>query len=197
MFHFTNSAIWPRSGFTKGLITFAYPGITLTSSWNTASILSTKLEGVNVGTKGLKLEAVTDVAGNSGFKGAKFNVHFQQPLFHFRAFNTATPSGSLGTTLDVVAGRDGWLVGADVGYDVQKAAITRYSTAVGFTSPAFSAALKGEQNLSVLTALYYQKVNAATEVGFKTAYDVKSSTNLGIELATKYKIDPASFAKVS
>ena len=51
-------------------------------------------------------------------------------------------------------------------------------------------------SLSVFTASYYQRVNPAVEAGAKATWDSKSGSNVGLELAAKYKLDPASFAKV-
>lgn len=105
-------------------------------------------------------------------------------------------NGNLDATVDVTAGSDGFLVGGEAGYDVQKAAITRYSLGVGYQTPTYTASLVGLQNLSMVNASYYQKVNSSVEVGTKVAYDVQGSRPAGLELASKYKLDPLSFAKV-
>merc|ERR1711981_1034944 len=58
------------------------------------------------------------------------------------------------------------------GYDVQKAA------------------------LSVFSAAYYHKVNSQVEAGAKVTWDSKSGNQVGLEVASKYRLDPVSFAKV-
>ena len=104
--------------------------------------------------------------------------------------------GNINATVDGVIGHDGFLVGGEAGYDVQKAAITRYSAAVGYTSPLYSAAITATNNLSVYSASYYQKVNTSTEFGAKASMDSKNPQTIGLEIASKYKVDPLSFAKV-
>lgn len=98
--------------------------------------------------------------------------------------------------IDAVLGRDGFLVGAEAAYDVQKASITKYSAAVGYSVPEYSAAITATNNLSVFAASYYHKVNSAVEAGAKATWDSKSSNNVGLEVASKYRLDPTSFAKV-
>jgi voltage-dependent anion channel protein 2 len=117
-------------------------------------------------------------------------------MAHLRVFGDLLPGGAINTVADAVFGHEGFLVGGEVGYDVQKAAITRYSAAAGYAAPEYSAAVTATKNLSVFTALYYQKVNAATEAGIKAVYDNKAQATVSLELAAKYKIDPLSFAKV-
>lgn len=93
-------------------------------------------------------------------------------------------------------GHEGFLVGAEAGYDVQKAAITRYSAAIGYQAPLYSAAVTATANLSVFSASYYHKVNSQTEAGAKATWDSKAGNNVGLEVASKYRLDPASFVKV-
>ena len=128
----------------------------------------------------------------------KLNLAFKNPNVHSRAFiNYGLANGNLDAVLDVTAGHEGFLVGGEAGYDVQKAAITRYSLGLGYQTAAFTASLVGTQNLSVIAASYYQKVNSSVEVGTKAAYDVQNGKPSGLEVASKYKLDPLTFAKVS
>ena len=98
--------------------------------------------------------------------------------------------------IDAVLGHEGFLVGAEAAYDVQKASITRYSAAVGYSMPEYSAAITATNNLNIFSASYYHKVNSAVEAGAKATWDSKSSNNVGLEVASKYRLDPTSFAKV-
>jgi voltage-dependent anion channel protein 2 len=88
-------------------------------------------------------------------------------------------------------------VGGEAGYDLQKAAVTRYAAALGYSTPLYSGAVTASNNLSVLAASYYHRVNTSTEAGVKATYDTKTNSAVGMEIASKYKIDPASFAKAS
>jgi voltage-dependent anion channel protein 2 len=80
---------------------------------------------------------------------------------------------------------------------VQKAAITNYSAAVGYTTVDYTASITAASNLSVFSASYYHKVNSQVEAGAKATWDSKSSNQVGLEVASKYRLDPLSFAKVS
>ena len=93
-------------------------------------------------------------------------------------------------------GHEGFLVGAEAAYDVQKAAITRYNAAIGYTTPEYSASIIASNSLSVFAASYYHKVNSQVEAGAKATWNSKDSNNVAMELASKYRLDPTSFAKV-
>jgi voltage-dependent anion channel protein 2 len=170
-------------------------GISITQSWNTANMLATKVELNDTFASGLKTEVLSNFSPAAGNKGQKVNLHFKQPAFHGRAFVDYSAAGAIGTTADAVVSHEGMVVGGEVGYDVQKAAITKYSAAVGYTTPLYNAAVTATNSLSVFTASYYQRVNPAVEAGARAVWDSKSGNNVGFELAAKYKLDPASFAK--
>ncbi|KAF1955495.1 hypothetical protein CC80DRAFT_492999 [Byssothecium circinans] len=170
-------------------------GIAITQSWNTANLLSTKVELNDTLASGLKTELLSNFNPAAGNKGQKLNFHFKQNNFHGRVFGDLQASGAVSAVADAVLSHEGFLVGGEVGYDVQKAAITKYSAAVGYTTPVYNAAITATNSLSVFTAAYYQKVNPAVEAGAKASWDSKSNSAVGLELAAKYKIDPASFAK--
>jgi voltage-dependent anion channel protein 2 len=184
------------SGVGFSLLTTDRAGISITQSWNTANLLATKVELNDTFASGLKAEVLSNFAPNAGNKGQKLNLHFKQPNLHGRAFVDYSPAGAIGAVADAVIAHDGFVVGGEVGYDVQKAAITKYSGALGYTTPLYSAAVTATNSLSVFTASYYQRVNPAVEAGAKATWDSKSGSNVGLELAAKYKLDPASFAKV-
>ncbi|KAH7125189.1 mitochondrial porin-like protein [Dendryphion nanum] len=170
-------------------------GISITQSWNTANLLNTKVELNDTFTSGLKTELISNFNPDKGNKGQKVNFHFKQANFHGRVFGDYSPSGAVSAIADAVLSHEGFVVGGEVGYDVQKAAITKYSAAVGYTAPTYNAALTATNSLSVFAASYYQTVNPAVEAGAKATYDAKSGSAVGLELAAKYRIDTASFAK--
>jgi voltage-dependent anion channel protein 2 len=170
-------------------------GITITQSWNTANLLATKVELNDTFASGLKTEVLSNFSPAAGNKGQKVNFLFKQPNFHGRVFADYSASGAIGAVADAVISHEGFVVGGEVGYDVQKATINKYSAALGYTTPLYNAALTATNSLSVFSAAYYQKVNPAVEAGAKATWDSKSGSNVGLELAAKYKLDPASFAK--
>ncbi|PKY02220.1 outer mitochondrial membrane protein porin [Aspergillus campestris IBT 28561] len=168
-------------------------GLTLTQAWTTANALDTKLELDNNIAKGLKAEILTQYQPAKQSKGAKLNLYFKQPNLHARAFFDLLNGPS--ANFDAVLGHEGFLVGAEGGYDVQKAAITKYSAAVGYSVPQYTAAITAASNLSVFSASYYHRVNPQVEAGAKATWDSKSGNSVGLEVASKYRLDPSSFAK--
>lgn len=169
--------------------------MTLTQTWTTANVLNSKIELDNQIAKGLRAEVLADFFPSSQKFGGKLNLYFKQPNFHARAFFDVIKGPT--ANIDAVLGHDGWLVGAEAGYDVQKAAITNYSAAIGYSMPVYSAAVTATNHLSVFSASYYHKVNSAVEAGAKATWDSKSNNNVGLEVASKYRLDPTSFVKVS
>lgn len=188
-----------KAGAIAGQIEAKYTdkptGVTLTQAWTTANSLDTKVELDNTLAKGLKAEVITNFFPSSKSKGAKLNLHYRQPLFHARAFFDLLKGPSFNG--DVVLGHDGFLAGAEVGYDVVNGRITRYSAAVGYSVPEYTAAITATNNLNVFAASYYHKVNAQVEAGAKATWDAKSGNagGVGLEIASKYKLDSAAFVK--
>jgi len=168
-------------------------GLTLTQAWTTANVLDTKIELDNQLAKGLKAELLTHYTPKSKTYGAKTNLFFKQPNFHGRAYFDLFRGPT--ANIDAVLGHEGFLVGAEAGYDVQKAAITRYSAAVGYTVPQYSAAITATNNLSVFAASYYHRVNSEVEAGAKATWDSKAGDKVGLEVASKWHLDPTSFVK--
>ena len=171
-----------------------YPGLTLTQTWTTANSLDTKLELEDNLTKGLKAEILSNYQPAKSTYGGKLNLHYKQPNVHVRSFINLF-SGPV-ANVDVTLGHEGFLVGAEGGYDVQKAAITKYALAAGYSQGAYSAAVTASNNLSIFSASYYHKVNTEVEAGAKATWDSAAGSNVGLEVASKYKLDPSSFAKV-
>jgi len=98
-------------------------------------------------------------------------------------------------TGDATIGHDGFLAGAEIGYDILDGKITKYSAATGYSAPLYTAAVTATNNLSIFSASYYHRVNAFTEAGAKATWDSKSSANVGLEVGAKHKIDESAFAK--
>jgi voltage-dependent anion channel protein 2 len=185
--------------FGRLALTFHHrKGVTITQAWTTASLLDSKVELADVVAPGAKVD-IQNLWNPSKPAAAaqKINLAYKHANVHSRAFvNYGTSSGKIDTVLDVTAGHDGFLVGAEAAYDVQTAKLTKYSLGLGYQAPTYSASLIGTQNLQIIAASYYQKVNSSVEVGAKAGYDVANKKASGLELASKYKLDPLSFAKV-
>merc|ERR1711939_587064 len=166
-----------HEGSNSGLLEAKYAdkpsGLTLTQTWNTVNALDTKIELNDAIAKGLKAEVLGSFLPASQNKGAKFNLHFKQANFHGRAFFDLLKGPT--ANVDAVIGQDGFLAGASAGYDVQKAAITSYSAAVGYVAPQYTASV---------SAAYYHKVNSQVEAGAKATWDSKSGNQVGLEVAS-------------
>ena len=169
-------------------------GLTLTQVWNTANALESKVELADNLAKGLKAEGIFGILPSSSSRSAKLNLHFKQSAFHGRAFFDLLKGPT--ANIDAVVGHEGFLAGASAGYNVQNAAVTGYNAAVGYAAPSYSAAITATDNLSVFAASYYHKVNGQVEAGAKATWNSKSGNNVGLEVASKYRLDPVSFAKV-
>ncbi|KAH0289809.1 hypothetical protein M436DRAFT_75503 [Aureobasidium namibiae CBS 147.97] len=178
-------------------LTYRYkPGITVTQGWTTAALLDTKVEFASLMSQPVKAEFQNLFNPNAPSKAAqKLNLTFKQPNLHARAFLDHSAAGNINALIDATVGHEGFVAGAEAGYDVSKAAITRYSAGLGYQAPTFTASLIAMQNLSVLAASYYQKVNSNVEAGAKATYDLQGGKSVGLEVASKYKLDPLSFAK--
>ncbi|TIA04664.1 hypothetical protein D6C82_00789 [Aureobasidium pullulans] len=173
-------------------------GITVTQGWTTAALLDTKVEFASLMSQPVKAEFQNLFNPNAPSKAAqKLNLTFKQPNLHARAFLDHSAAGNINALIDATVGHEGFVAGAEAGYDVSKAAITRYSAGLGYQAPTFTASLIAMQNLSVLAASYYQKVNSNVEAGAKATYDLQGGKSVGLEVASKYKLDPLSFAKRS
>ena len=169
-------------------------GLALTQTWTTSNSLDTKLELEDNITKGLKAEVLTNYLPAKSTYGGKLNLFYKQPNIHTRLFTDLFKGPT--ASFDVTLGHEGFLVGAEGGYDVGKAAITKYALAAGYSAGSYAAAVTATNNLTVFSASYYHKVNTEVEAGAKAIWDSAAGSNVGLEVATKYKLDPSSFAKV-
>ena len=59
---------------------------------------------------------------------------------------------------------EGFLVGGEAGFDVQKAQLTKYAAAFGYHAPTYSMAVTATSNLKLFSASYYHRVNEAVEL---------------------------------
>ncbi|EFX04452.1 outer mitochondrial membrane protein porin [Grosmannia clavigera kw1407] len=175
------------------LMRYSRPGLSVTQTWNTANALESRIELADSLAKGLKAEGIFSFLPATQARGAKFNLHFKQSNFHGRAFFDLL-KGPI-ANVDAVIGHDGFVAGATAGYNVNKAAVTNYSAAVGYLASTYSTSVTASDNLSVFAASYHHKVNSQVEAGAKAVWNSKSGNTVGLEVATKYRLDPLSFVK--
>ncbi|KAF5097290.1 hypothetical protein D0Z03_001448 [Geotrichum reessii] len=185
------------AGSIEGKYSDKATGLTLTQGWSTANVLDTKIELADAFTPGLKGELFTSFFPESGAKSAKLNFHFKQPAFHGRAFFDLLKSTGPVFTGDATYGQNGFLVGTEFGYDIANGSVTKYSSALGYSTPTYTAALTATSNLTVFTSSYFHKVSPSTQIGAKATWDSKSAAGqgVGLEVGTKHQLDGSAFVK--
>jgi len=169
-------------------------GTTTTFTWSGANVLKGQIELENKPAKGLKFETISSVAPESNLLTAIFNTQYKAPGVQARgSFDLS--KGPLFTG-DVVAMRDGFLLGGEATYDVHEAQIKHYNFATGYSNPEYSITIHALANLSKFSASYYHKVNRDVEAGAQAIYNSKSSSNtVNIEVGCKTYLDNAAFIK--
>ncbi|KAI7878500.1 hypothetical protein K492DRAFT_164826 [Lichtheimia hyalospora FSU 10163] len=185
-----------KSGIIVGDLETKYSdkvkGIAFTEAWTTSNHLNGKIELENNLAKGLKLELLTSLLPSVNEKGAKINATYKQPNVHTVA------------TLDVfktffsvnsVVGRDGFLAGGEVAYDVLNGKISRYNAAVGYSAAEYAVAVHATNNLSNFAASYYHKVKSDIEVSGKASWDAKANGPVALEVGAKRTLDKTTFVK--
>ncbi|KAJ1981379.1 Mitochondrial porin [Dimargaris cristalligena] len=170
-------------------------GLTFTHSWTTKNLLTTEVEVLNQAAKGLKL----NVAGSllpvtGGAKNAKVTLDYKQKNLTAKSVIDLFKGPTFHT--DLVVGRDGFLAGGEVGYDLLNGKVTKYTGALGYTGPDYAVALHALEGLNLFAASFYHRVSADVEAGAKATFDAKSTANaVNLEVGTKYYLDSYSFVK--
>ncbi|KAL9109397.1 MAG: hypothetical protein Q9227_005904 [Pyrenula ochraceoflavens] len=168
-------------------------GVTLTETWTTGNNLDTKIEFENNIANGFKAELLGNYLPNDKSYGGKLNFFFKQPNYHSRVF--VDPFKGPTATADVTIGHEGYIAGAEASYDWQTAAIKKWSAAVGYSEKNYTAAITATNSLSLFTASYFHVVNPQVQAGAKATWDKNAGSNVGLEVATRYALDPSSFVK--
>lgn len=172
-------------------------GLTITQGWNSANLLNTKVELVDILTPGLKAEVLASVVPSADTKGAKINFYWTQPQVNIRGFFDLLKGPTFAG--DATFGYENIVTGVDVGYDISNGKVSRLAMSLGYLQPSYSVSLNTSNSFSVHAASYYQKVAPGVEVGAKAVYSAASKNAakpVDIEAAAKYAFDKSSFAKV-
>jgi Eukaryotic porin len=111
-------------------------GLSLTETWSAQNLLGLEVETKDSIAKGLKLNFLGSLAPEKGTREAKALVEYKQEYI----FTRTSLDLFRGPTIlaDGVVGSDGFVAGAEVGYDVQEAKVKKYGVALGFIAPLFS-----------------------------------------------------------
>ncbi|AET38785.1 porin POR1 Ecym_3292 [Eremothecium cymbalariae DBVPG len=165
-------------------------GLTLTQGWSSANLLDTKIELADI-TPGLKAALVSSTVPGSS-NAAKLNLTFLQPGFSARGFFDLLKGPSF--VGDLTLAHEGFVGGAEVGYDIADATVSRYAVALGYSAGLYSVALS-VNNAQMTTASFFQTVSPVLEVGAKAALNPATGSKVNIEFATRYALDPFSQVK--
>lgn len=188
-----------KTGALAGKIEAQYTdkpsGVSLTQGWTSANVLNTKVELNEAFTPGLKGEVDTSFLPDTGAKNAKVGLTYKQPGVNAHILLDAFKGP--GVTGDVVFGHGGFVAGGEIAYDVSSAKISRFSSAVGYLHPTYSATIAATNNFNVFSAAFWHKVDPATEIGARGTWDAAqpSSAGVGIEAAVKHNLDRSAFVK--
>ncbi|KAF9144528.1 Mitochondrial porin [Mortierella sp. GBA39] len=190
-----------KSGAINGELKTKYVdfknGLTVTEAWTTGNVLTTQIELENKVAKGLKFDVTGGFLPSEGKKNAKVGVQYKQLGFNSRAYVDLFKGPTF--TSDVVVGRDGFLVGGDVAYDVGAAKVSRFAAAAGYTTPEYSVALHAQNSFKIFSASYYHRINADLEAGGKAVWDAKAEkgakTPVALEVGAKFYLDRDAFVK--
>ncbi|KAI8837642.1 eukaryotic porin/Tom40 [Chytriomyces cf. hyalinus JEL632] len=98
---------------------------------------------------------------------------------------------------DAIIGSEGFLLGGDVAYSVNDAALQRYNVAIGYTTPEYQVGLHATNKFSHCSAAYHHKVNKTVEAGAKAIWKKAASDSVSIEVGTKYVLDCQTFVKAN
>ena len=141
---------------------------------------------------GLKLDLTSTVQPDTSALTAVLAAQYKMPGLNakgtFDFFKGPT------FTADAVVSQQGFLLGAEATYDVNEAALKRYSLATGFSTSDYTVSLHAINNLSSFSAAYYHKVNADIEAGARAVYSTKApSDKVTLEVGAKTYLDNAAF----
>lgn len=169
-------------------------GFTFFQNWTTENALTTKITLEDHLAKGLRADIHTVLFPVSNTKNAKLGLGYRQPTVNIRTaidlFKGPTFYG------DVVVGKDGFVAGANVSYNILDGSITNYAASIGCIQPQYSVAVQATQNLTVFSTSYYHRVNTLTEVAARMTWDTKKHTNMvALEVGTKHLVDKHAYVK--
>ncbi|SMN20578.1 similar to Saccharomyces cerevisiae YIL114C POR2 Putative mitochondrial porin (voltage-dependent anion channel) [Maudiozyma saulgeensis] len=165
-------------------------GLTYTQGWSNENKLNTRIEFKDLA-PGLKTELASTYIPN-GAKTAKVNLSFVQPFFASRCtFDLLKNPSFVG---NLTLSHEGTVGGAEFGYDIISGTLSRYAVALGYSTKQYTLGVFIDD--SKLTSVsFFQKVSQDLQVGAKATLNPKISSNVNMELATRYLPDETSQIK--
>jgi len=168
-------------------------GLTITNSWTTNNIATTQFEIIDKLADGLKLDVSASLFPHSGQKTGKAGIEYKQENVNFRSYFHVLKNPQLNT--DLVFGRDRFLAGAEVGYDVMDGRVTKYGLTGVYKTLDYAVGIQSTQSLSLHSLFYHHRINKDIEAAARASYDTKANGAMKLEVATKYALDEKTYAK--
>ena len=85
-------------------------------------------------------------------------------------------------------------LGGEVGYDVAKGTIDKYSVALALNRPREKAVIQALTGFNTLTASYFQKFTDQLEMAYRASWSMKVP-NLAMEVGAKWNLQGGGFVK--
>ncbi|PJF19323.1 hypothetical protein PSACC_00830 [Paramicrosporidium saccamoebae] len=160
---------------------------TLTSS----NLLTQQFIVTNAVLDGLKLD-VTGTLQPNGTNSTKANVELNQGCF-LTSTSIDVFRGPVLTT-DLATRFRFLQLGGEVGYDVSKGTLDRYSVSLSIDRPREKMVLQALTGFKTFTASYFQKFNDQLEVAYRSSWNAKVPS-LTMEVGAKWNLIGGGFIK--
>merc|ERR1711964_83003 len=164
------------TGSVEGKHTLKPQNVTVTQAWTTASLLDTKVELANVASTGVKVDL------QNLWNPSKPNSAAQKLNLAFKNYGLA--NGNLDAVLDVTAGHEGFLVGGEAAYDVQKGKPSGLEVASKYKLDPLTFAKVKINDRGIAALAYSTKLNAGTTLGLGLSLDTAKLNEAGHKIGT-------------
>lgn len=170
-----------------------FTGLSLTQSWSNENKLNSKIE-INDLLPGVKSDFQTNLIpnGENIVKNAIINLSIVQPFATAKLTFDILKKPIFISNLTLA--HEGFVTGAEFGYDITNASISRYAIAMTYMGRDYNLGIS-INNLQLTTASFYQSVNRSLQIGAKATLNPKINSNVNMEFATRYLPDSTSQLK--
>jgi len=166
-------------------------GLIITEKWNTDNVIVTDFTCQDKVAPGLKLTVETTFNPESGKKGGKFKTQYKAPNATVDAVLDGGDESNLLVNGSLVLGYQGWLAGAQMGYDTSEGKITKNNFAFGFCSGDFQVH-SSVDNGETYSATMYQRVSNRLESGVQMAWTAGQENSTRFGIGARYLLDPCT-----
>lgn len=171
-------------------------GVTLREKWNTDNTLATELVSEDRLAKGLKLSFNANFAPQTGKKSGTLKSAYKLDNMHLNC-DVDLDVGAPVVHGATVFNYNGWLAGAQVSYDANKARLSKTNFAVGYRAADF-VLHTNVNNGQEFAGSVYQRVNDQLETGVQLSWTAgTNTTRFGLGCAYDLDCDTSVRAKVN